>query len=156
MRVSKVHLAKKATALLLGVLFVIALDQGFKFLLQRFLVEPIEVTGFFRLGLSYNPGIAFGVNLPYPAIEILSLAIILWLAVYFLFAYRLFWERGLALIFILGGGISNFLERGITGSVRDFLSFSFWPSFNVADIAIVGGVILFIISLCLRRNITLR
>jgi signal peptidase II len=51
---------------------------------------------------------------------------------------------------ILGGALGNFINRISTGSVIDFLQFKltrtyYWPSFNVADIAITIGVaILFI------------
>ena len=51
---------------------------------------------------------------------------------------------------IIGGALGNFVNRVLTGSVIDFLQFKitrtyYWPSFNVADIAITIGVaILFI------------
>jgi signal peptidase II len=39
----------------------------------------------------------------------------------------------------LGGAVGNLLDRVRVGMVTDFLDFGFWPVFNVADIAIVGG-----------------
>ncbi len=51
---------------------------------------------------------------------------------------------------IIGGALGNFINRIATGSVVDFLQFKitrtyYWPSINVADIAITIGVaILFI------------
>lgn len=39
----------------------------------------------------------------------------------------------------LGGAVGNLIDRVRVGMVTDFLDFGFWPVFNVADIAIVGG-----------------
>ena len=42
----------------------------------------------------------------------------------------------------LGGAIGNLIDRLTQGYVTDFLDFGPWPIFNVADMAVVGGVIL--------------
>lgn len=48
-----------------------------------------------------------------------------------------------ALGLIMGGAIgNNLIDRIRLGHVTDFLHFSFWPIFNIADMAIVGGAIL--------------
>ncbi len=42
---------------------------------------------------------------------------------------------------LLGGAIGNFIDRIFFGFVRDFIDFSFWPAFNIADAAItIGGI----------------
>jgi len=47
---------------------------------------------------------------------------------------------------IIGGGIGNLIDRVVRppgagrGEVIDFIYLSFWPTFNVADAAIVVGV----------------
>lgn len=48
---------------------------------------------------------------------------------------------------ILGGALGNLFDRfangpGLSGSVTDFIDFSFWPNFNVADSAITIGVVI--------------
>lgn len=49
----------------------------------------------------------------------------------------------IALGLILGGAIgNNLIDRLRLGHVTDFIHFSFWPIFNVADMAIVAGAIL--------------
>ena len=45
-----------------------------------------------------------------------------------------------ALGFVLGGSISNLLDRIRLGHVTDFLDVRFWPAFNLADSFIVVGV----------------
>lgn len=42
---------------------------------------------------------------------------------------------------ILGGAVGNLIDRLAYGSVTDFLSFSFWPAFNLADAALTIGVL---------------
>jgi len=37
------------------------------------------------------------------------------------------------LALFVAGGLGNFINRIWTGAVIDFLDFSFWPSFNLAD-----------------------
>ena len=53
-----------------------------------------------------------------------------------------------ALVLILGGGVGNLIDRIRLGYVVDMFHFQFWPSypvFNVADIFVVAGVILFLL-----------
>ena len=57
-----------------------------------------------------------------------------------------------ALGLILGGTIGNLIERvryllGQLDGVTDFINIGWWPTFNLADSAVVVGVIIFIISL---------
>lgn len=51
------------------------------------------------------------------------------------------WMR-VALGLMMGGAIGNLIDRIRIGHVTDFLDFGPWPVFNVADMAVVGGVIL--------------
>src|SRR3989338_5573041 len=37
---------------------------------------------------------------------------------------------------ILGGALGNLTDRIISGAVIDFISFPFWPAFNIADSAL--------------------
>ncbi|MCF6226587.1 MAG: signal peptidase II [Xanthomonadales bacterium] len=58
-----------------------------------------------------------------------------------------------ALAFVLGGAIGNLIDRLRLGYVVDFidahLSGSHWPTFNLADSAIMGGVALLILGMFL-------
>jgi len=52
------------------------------------------------------------------------------------------WGIGL----VLGGILGNLLDRIIFGAVIDWIAISWWPVFNIADTAIVCGVLLLIIA----------
>jgi len=43
---------------------------------------------------------------------------------------------------IIGGALGNIIDRIALGAVVDFIDFGFWPVFNLADMAIVVGVIM--------------
>lgn len=40
----------------------------------------------------------------------------------------------------LGGAAGNMMDIRRSGSVRDFIAIGWWPRFNLADIAILGGL----------------
>ena len=48
---------------------------------------------------------------------------------------------------LVGGAIGNLTDRLRHGNVTDFIDLSFWPSFNVADMAITCGVLLLVLTL---------
>lgn len=129
---------------------VLLLDQFTKWLIVTVVMQPpriIEVTGFFNLVLTHNPGVSFGLLqsdspwLPYFLIAvnvIVSLALLVWL-------YR----ETLGLLpygigLVVGGALGNAVDRLHLPGVVDFLDFHLagwhWPAFNLADSAIVCGV----------------
>jgi signal peptidase II len=105
-----------------------------------------------------NTGAAFGFFPDHTlALVIVSSVGISFILVYAFVMYRRypFLDNGLsriALGLILGGTIGNLIERlqyllGQSGGVTDFIHIGWWPPFNLADSAVVVGVILFIYSL---------
>ena len=56
----------------------------------------------------------------------------------------------MALAAILGGAIANLVDRVPDGLVTDYLHTGWWPTFNLADIFIVGGTV-FLVALDLLR-----
>ena len=46
---------------------------------------------------------------------------------------------------LLGGALANAADRVSGGNVTDFVKLPYWPAFNVADIAITGGVVLLVV-----------
>ena len=52
--------------------------------------------------------------------------------------------------FLIAGCVGNLFDRLVFGYVRDFIQFDFWktfPVFNFADVALVFGVVMFLIYL---------
>lgn len=100
---------------------------------------------FFRITHTSNTGVAFGLfqfesaNLIFAIFAlVISVGIVI-------FNQKL--EPGNALLRValglqLGGALGNLLDRVTQGAVTDFLDFGPWPVFNVADTAVVAGVIL--------------
>lgn len=73
---------------------------------------------------------------------LVTLGIALWLARRFRQAT---WLERSAGALVLGGAIGNFTDRLFRGHVIDFIHVSYWPVFNVADIAVCLGTGLFAI-----------
>jgi signal peptidase II len=99
------------------------------------------IRGFLALKLVYNPGIAFGIELGWWLILIAvaaGIVLVVWL---FLASGRsaVCYHIGLGLI--LAGALGNLVDRlREPWQVRDFIDFSFWPTFNVADALLCVGV----------------
>lgn len=127
-------------------LLVLLLDQGSKYIVQHWMSVnqsiPL-VPNIFHLTYVKNPGAAFGL-LAYRTTFFIwvTLAVVLLILVFY---RRLPGEKRLlrfALALQLGGALGNLLDRLRTGFVVDFLDFRVWPVFNLADSAIVVGMIL--------------
>ena len=112
----------------------------------------VRVTPFFDLVLAWNPGISFGwFQSESPTAQILLMAVkaaaVIALAIWM--ARSRTWLATVALGLIIGGAIGNGIDRFAYGAVVDFVlfhiktpSFDFvWYVFNLADAAIVAGVI---------------
>ena len=55
---------------------------------------------------------------------------------------------------IVGGAIGNYIDRLFRGYVVDLLDFKIWPIFNLADVFIVVGCIMFVfMSILSKKNI---
>jgi signal peptidase II len=92
-----------------------------------------------------NSGAAFSVL---PQLHWLYLAVALVVSVYIVFAgyrYGTTWYRQVLLGMILGGALSNGVDRLVQGSVVDFIDVHFWPVFNVADSCIVVAIVLLLV-----------
>ena len=142
-------------AFFLIALLIVVADQLSKLWIRSNLAvgESGFESGFFRLTHVSNTGAAFGLfrghTLPLTVVSCVGIALLLLYA--FLF-YRQFpqldrWLAWIGLGLILGGTIGNLIDRLRLGCVTDFIDFGFWPAFNVADSAIVIGVIIFVFSL---------
>ncbi|MDN4594989.1 signal peptidase II [Polycladomyces subterraneus] len=137
---------------------VLVIDQLTKWLVatKMSLYESIPlIQGVFYITSHRNRGAAFGIlqNQQWLFITV-TLVVITFLLVYL---HRLGRERAGAswsFALILGGAVGNLLDRVRLGEVVDFFDFRLihYPIFNVADSAIVIGVILLVIDTFRQGN----
>jgi len=141
--------------LLLITVAVVALDQVTK----RWITTNMElgesnviVENFLYITYHRNSGAAWGILQDwmiffYVITVIAVIGILVWL-------YKLNIRKNrvlaVALVIILGGALGNFVDRVMYRSVIDFIHTVWWgynfPIFNVADMALVCGVILMMID----------
>ena len=123
----------------LVILGVLILDQAAKYLVQKN----------FGWLIVKNPGLPFGINLPgfFDAAAVVAA-----LAIFGFFCVRYFshLRHGLALGLILGGAISNLVDRARLGWAVDFIHLGI-STINLADAAIIVGMVMLIKKLKIKR-----
>jgi len=120
---------------------------------------------FLMLRYAENPGAAFGLfrRLPAgargPLFHLVSIGAVVLITLYYLRLRGAKEERWalIGLPLVLGGALGNWVDRLARGFVIDFIEAHWkdlytWPSFNVADSAIVVGVILLLVDGMVRRE----
>jgi signal peptidase II len=141
---------------LLSALATLAIDQASKFWLLHVLDiahrGTVRITPFFDLVLAWNIGISFGWFQNDNPIAQIGLMVVKALAV---IALAVWMSRSRTLLasislgMIIGGAIGNAIDRFAYGAVVDFALFHIqiagkpfnWYVFNLADVAIVAGVV---------------
>ena len=124
-------------------LAAIAADQITKHLVTANLRidEGLHVVGPFWIHHVRNSGIAFGLFASATAIVIVLTGVaVAWMLAYFARSGARHPVLPIALGLVIGGSVSNLLDRVRLGYVTDFLDFRYWPAFNLADSFIVIGV----------------
>ena len=140
--------------------FTLSLDQILKVLIHtQFKLHEsiIVIPSFFNITYVRNYGAAFGILSSTSEIfrkifflSIPPLACVLLLALIYQFKTNQKKEI-LACSFIFAGALGNFIDRWQYGYVVDFIDFHLdhkwnWPAFNIADVAIVAGVLYLLIG----------
>jgi signal peptidase II len=125
---------------------VVLVDQITKALIvaSRGLGESDNI--FFGLDLNYvrNSGVAFGALAGGGTIVwVLTVVALSGLIVYFALRADRRW-LWLPVGAIAGGALGNLADRARDGAVVDFIDPVGWPAFNVADMAIVLGILTFV------------
>jgi signal peptidase II len=121
----------------------VAADQGTKRLVAAELAlgESVDVAGPLSIHHVQNSGIAFGLFASATSIVVFITAIaLLWMVVFFARSGSRHPVLPVGLGLLLGGSLSNLIDRVRLGHVTDFLDLTFWPAFNLADMFIVAGV----------------
>lgn len=123
----------------------LALDQLVKWWVraEMFLGESIPVVhNIFHLTYIENPGAAFGMFKDKTIFFVIFTLIIIGVMVY------LYWHQTerktlfcYSLALVIGGALGNLIDRMVKGTVTDMFDFRIWPVFNIADMAVVIGLI---------------
>ena len=124
---------------------VVALDQGTKALATSLVSrgERVEVLPFLHIENVRNEGVAFGIGGDISAVFIGATVILLvGFLVFLAFRGGSGWLVWLPAALLIGGALGNLADRVRDGAVTDFISLPLWPTFNLADLAIVAGVLL--------------
>ena len=122
---------------------LIGVDQLVKLLIvENFtLFESIEIWNFIHLTYIHNTGAAFGIlegaRFAFVIFNVILLAAVIW-------AWKKPWmgRYKLSVSLIIAGALGNCIDRLFRGYVVDFIDLTYWPIFNIADIAVVCGTIL--------------
>lgn len=129
-------------------LVIVLLDQLTKQLVLRVLALPVWlIPDDIGLQLSFNKGVAFSFPLEGMCAIIVSLIIIFGLLVYYFHSLKPAPRVDIVFGLIIGGAVGNLIDRFAYGSVVDFIRIYSYPSFNLADVAITLGFLLFIFFL---------
>jgi len=126
-------------------LTVFVLDQFTK-AWARSLNYDLLITPWFSLAYTTNTGISFGMLQDFPLLPTLVAIGVIGLII---FKYRDLpkdWLLQVSVALILAGAAGNLMDRFLYSAVTDFIAFSFWPSFNIADSAVVIGGLLFLLN----------
>jgi len=137
---------------------VIALDQLTKAWALAALDDgPIDIIdGFVRFAVTFNTGAAFSIFTKNgPLLGVIAIGIVVMIVVVLRDASRRL--EAVALGLVLGGAVGNLVDRVfrgdglLDGGVVDWIDFSFFPTFNVADSAITIGVALLLLAAFVHR-----
>jgi signal peptidase II len=130
---------------LAGCGLVVALDQGTKAIATSLVDrgDRSEVLPFLAFENVRNKGVAFGLGGDISAVLIGATIIVLVGVLAFLGlrgrSGKLAW---LPAALLIGGALGNLADRVRDDAVTDFIDLPLWPTFNLADVAIIAGVLL--------------
>mgnify|MGYP002860695027 CR=1 FL=1 len=133
-------------------IIILIIDQVTKIIANNTLTKQLVlIPNFFNLTLYHNDGVAWSM-LSSHQLLIIIITLIAMIVIYrFMYCFKNNTRNNIAFGLLLGGLSGNLLDRLIEGSVTDFLDFIIFkydfPVFNIADIAIVIGVMLLIYAI---------
>lgn len=109
------------------------------------------IPGLINLNMVENRGAGFGIfQGKTVALTVITFIVVICLMVYLVFALKESEWLRISLVFIIGGGIGNIVDRIWLGYVRDFIEFQFWEEFavfNIADSFVTVGAFMLIVVL---------
>ena len=159
----KNNILKKENCYLLAIILLIfGLDRYSKIeIINNFSDTSVYLNDFLNFDLIWNTGIGFGLLKSNTALFYNLISILIGLVVIILFFLALRSKSFDKIIYsiIIGGALGNFYDRVFYNAVPDFIDLHYnsfhWFTFNVADIFITVGIILFLIfDIILKKNET--
>jgi signal peptidase II len=128
----------------------IAADQVTKHVITSTLAldESVHVVGPLSIHHVQNSGIAFGLFSSATAgVTVITAIAVVWMLAFFARSGARHPVLPAALGLLIGGSLSNLVDRIRLGHVTDFIDFKYWPAFNLADSFIVIGVAILLAAL---------
>jgi signal peptidase II len=105
------------------------------------------------LTVTRNRGAAFGLFQNFTAgFLLISAVVMIGILIYYWRLPADDWSARLGLALVFGGAIANAYDRGVKGSVIDFIQVPHYPIFNVADSAITVGVAVLLLGTLWRSR----
>lgn len=110
--------------------------------------DSVHVIGPLSIHHVQNSGIAFGLfGSATAAITIVTSLAVIWMVVFFARSGGRHPVLPAAFGLLIGGSLSNLVDRIRLGHVTDFIDFKYWPAFNLADSFIVLGVLILVAAM---------
>ena len=122
---------------------VVAIDQATKALAVASIERGDAVDIFFGLELTNvrNTGVAFGALSGSGTVVAIAVSVALAALLAYFALNATTPALWLPVGLVLGGALGNLADRARIDAVIDFIDPTFWPAFNLADVAIVVGVL---------------
>ena len=142
------------------ILFLFFLDRIVKYKILNISENDsrIYINDFINIDLVWNTGIGFGLLSSNSSLLYNLMSLIIGSVIIILIYVGLMSEKSDKLIYsiIIGGALGNFYDRLSYKAVPDFIDIHYsnfhWFTFNVADIFISIGIIVFIIKSFYKKN----
>jgi signal peptidase II len=126
-------------------LAAVVADQVTKHIVTRTLSldDSVHVVGPLSIHHVQNSGIAFGLFASATAVVTIVTSIaVIWMLVFFARSGSRHPVLPASLGLLIGGSVSNLVDRIRLHHVTDFIDLKWWPAFNLADSFIVIGVVI--------------
>ena len=152
-KIKKNFLKKENIFFFIFIILIFYLDRFTKQkILQKYNDDIFYVNDYINFDLIWNTGIGFGLLSTNSLLVYNSVTLLIGIVILFLAYILAISEKADKLIYsiIVGGALGNFYDRVTFNAVPDFIDLHYgnfhWFTFNVADIFITIGILIFIIK----------
>ena len=152
-KIKKNFLKKENIFFFIFIILIFYLDRFTKQkILQKYNDDIFYVNDYINFDLIWNTGIGFGLLSTNSLLVYNSVTLLIGIVILFLAYILAISEKADKLIYsiIVGGALGNFYDRVIFNAVPDFIDLHYgnfhWFTFNLADIFITIGILIFIIK----------